>query len=103
MNSSARRLLSGACASTPLSSAQSHARFSSDIVADRSICGPTEAILHELSNEKLAAAVELNSAEWLRLVAYFALKMLSRMTSLLFQSKAMVMANGTSTSTSRNQ
>src|SRR5438132_574080 len=41
--------------------------------------------------------------EKLMLDAYFALKMLSRMTSLLFQSKAMVMANGTSTSTSRNQ
>src|SRR6266481_6266084 len=41
--------------------------FPSNAVADRTVPAPQDSILQDLSTEKLAAAVELNSAEWLRL------------------------------------
>src|SRR5947207_6601157 len=46
---------------------QSQASFSQEPAADRSVRAPVESILNDFSLEKLAAAVELNSAEWLRL------------------------------------
>ena len=46
---------------------QSQASFPQEPAADRNVRAPVESILSDFSLEKLAAAVELNSAEWLRL------------------------------------